>query len=313
MGPKITVALMIGTQRERAGRCLESVLAQAGIEEAEVLLCDLFRDKFPLLPGSDHPSVRFVDLAEEMTYGEIRAYAVANARGEIIAYVEEHAAVLPAWLNVLTRDFALGYAGVGGVPASMNPGAGISDLVSMMNYLPWRRVTHPTEFGHLPSHNSAYRRDVLLSLGDDLPALLSSENLLGRQLEARGQKMLVDPAAQFLHQDEEEIGMILRSYYYWNILFGWSRARIDQWSLIRRLAQGLAIPLVPFVRLFKILVFLARNDRASLPLLFRSMGVILVANTSAAVGLARGCLFGAGDTGIRFLDYELNERRTREE
>jgi hypothetical protein len=312
MEPKITISIMIGDMRERASRCLASVLAQDGVERAEVLLLDLSHKKYPPLSGSDHPSVRIVHMDKEMTDGELRAYSARNARGEIVAYLEEHAIVIPGWLNVLTRDFALRYAGVGSIPVSMNPGVGISDSVLMMNYMPWLRLKQPTDSNYLPSHDAAYRRDVLLSLGDELPALLSSENLLGRQIKAGGHKMLVDPAAQYIHLNEEKLGMIVQSYYYWNILFGQSRARIDHWSLIRRVAQGLAIPLVPFVRLFKILVFLARNDRASLPLFFRSIGVILVANTSAAVGMAQGCLLKAGNAGKKFLQYELNEKRTRE-
>jgi hypothetical protein len=312
MQPKISVSLMIGMQRERAGRSLESVLAQDGIEGAEVLLFDLFSDEFPPLPGSNHPSVRLIPIKEELTHSELRAYAAGIARGEIIAYVEDHVIVVPGWLSVLLKDFALGYAGVGGVPGILNPGAGISDAVSMMNYLPWLRVNQPTEFYSLPGHNSAYRRDVLLSLGDELATLLSSEFLLGLQLKGRGHKMLVDPAAQFMHVNEQRLRMIALGYYYWNLIFGRSRAHIYHWSWIRRIAQALAIPLVPFVRLFKILVFLEKNDRATLPLFFRSIGVILVANTSAAVGIAQGCLLGAGDAGFKFRDYELNDPRTGE-
>jgi hypothetical protein len=118
------------------------------------------------------------------------------------------------------------------------------------------------------------------------------------------------PAGRCL--DEERLRLIAVGYYYWNLLFGESRARIYHWSWIPRLAQALAIPLVPFVRLCKILVFLVGHDRSSLPLFFRSIGVILVANTSAAIGMAQGCLWGSGDAGIKFRDYELNDPRTRE-
>jgi hypothetical protein len=268
MEPKITVSIMIADGREHIGRCLASVLAQDGIEEAEVLLLDLSHNKYPPLPGSDHPSVRLVKIDEEMTDGKLRAYSAINARGEIIAYLEDHATVIPGWLKALGRDFALGYAAVGGVPGDLNPGAGISDAVAMMNFLPWRRVNQPTEFNLLPGHDSAYRREVLLAFGDELPALLSSEVLLCWQIRARGHKMLVDPAAQFMHMNEEELGMIIEGYYYWNLLFGESRAHIYHWSLIRRIAQALAIPLVPFVRLFKILVILIKNDHSSLPVFF---------------------------------------------
>jgi hypothetical protein len=312
MEPKITVSIMVGDQRERAGHCLQSVLAQDGIEEAEVLLLDLSHQKYPPLAGSDHPSVRLVKIDQDMTDGELRAYSARNARGEIVAYLEEHAIVRQGWLDVLIRDFALGYVGVCALPRNLNPGAGISDAVSIMNFLPWLKVTKPTEFKYLPGHNSAYRRDALLSFGNDLPDLLSSEILLCWQMNMRGQKMLMDPAAQFIHMNEEELGMIVQGYYYWNLLFGQSRARIYHWSLIRRVAQVLAIPLLPFVRSFRILGFLARNDPASLPVYFRSVGVIFVAYISAAVGMAQGCLMGAGTTGTKFRDNELNERRNRE-
>ncbi len=307
--PFVSIIMVIGVQRERAGRALASVLAQHGLENAEVLLFDTAFDRCPPVPGSDHAAVTVHPVREAKSVNVIRAQAAEIARGEAVAYLEEHIFVVPGWLDAITRGFRAGHGGVGGEPGVLNPGRGISDAITLMNYGPFRPTPTPRTFHMLPGHNSAYRRDLLLSFGDLLPTLLASEVLLGWKIIEKGHTLLLDPAAKFLHLNEEALAMISVGYYHWNRSFGENRAKVYKWTWWRRILQGAATPLVPVVRYMKYLVYLLRNDRQSLPILFRYTGVFLYAEAAAAIGMAIGVLLGAGDAEAKFLDYELNSER----
>lgn len=308
--PLVSVIMVIGAQRERAGRALASVLAQHGLENAEVLLFDAAFDRYPPLPGSDHAAVTVHPVPAANSLNVIRAQAAEIARGEAVAYLEEHILVVPGWLDAIVSGFRAGHGGVGGEPGALNPGRGISDAITLMNYGPFRPTPAPRTFHMLPGHNSAYRRDLLLSFGELLPSLLASEVLLNWKIIEKGHTLLLDPAAKFLHLNEEALSMIAVGYYHWNRSFGENRARVYGWGWGRRILQGVATPFVPAVRYMKNLAHLLRNDRQSLPILFRYTGVFLYAQAAAAVGMAIGALFGAGDAEAKFLDYELNSERT---
>lgn len=307
--PYISVVLVIGVQRERAAKALANILAQKGIENAEVLIIDTAFDRYPPLAGSDHSSVKIHQVKEIMPFSILRSKAVENARGEVVAFVEDHAYVIPGWLETLVRGFRAGHGGVGGVPESINPGIGISDAITLMNYGFFRPDRGPRTYRMLPGHNSAYRRDLLLSFGELLPNLITAEVLLNWMIIEKGFTLLLDPGAQFFHFNEEALSMIASGYYYWNLSFGENRAKIFKWSRWRRILQGLATPLIPFVRYVKYMLYFWRYDRKSMLTLLRYTGVFLYAQGAAALGLAIGAIFGAGDAEMKFRDYELNSSR----
>jgi hypothetical protein len=304
--PQISVVVIAGLQRERAEHCLASILSQKGLEEAEVLLFDTLKNGQPFLPRLDHPRIRKIEIKQPLTFNEIRAHAVTVAHGEIIAFLEDHALARQGWLQALLEDFHGQYSGVGGVPEILNPGRGVSDAATLLNYLDFSFVVNKTEAKALPGHNSAYRRDVLLSFGDQLPVLLSNEILLNWKMADAGHKMLIDPAVAFGHLNEEDFSILARSYYYWNRCFGHNRSLVYRWPRSRRLLQAIATPVVPLLRCNRMLMTLLRSDRAAVPIFLRNLWAIILIEYIAALGLAVGCLFGIGDAALRFSEYEFH-------
>ena len=295
----------MGRCRERAAKCLASILAQKGIERAEVLVFDLASDAHPPLPGSDHPSVKIHQVADTELMSRLRADAAHTARGEIVAFVEDHTVVIPGWLDAIIDGMQAGHAGVGGEPGTLNPGVGISDAMTIMNYAFFIPTPTPRTYSMLPGHNSAYRRDLLLAFGDLLRPLITNEVLLGWKLIEQGHTLLLDPGAKFLHFNEETLGMIMRGYYYWNRCFGHNRALVFGWPWWRRLLQALAAPAIPPVRYVKYVAYLSRHDRPKLPVFMRYTGTFLCAQAAAATGMAIGALFGLADAELKFQYYEI--------
>ncbi len=308
--PYISIIFVIGTQRERSQQALVNILEQKGIENAEVLIFDTAFDQYPALAGSHHPSVHIHEVKGSLSLSNLRLKAVEAGRGEIIAFTEDHAYVIPGWLESLTRGFEAGHGGVGSVPQVKNPGMGISDAVNIINFGFFPPITKPCTYYMLPGHNSAYRRDILLSFGDLLPILITTEVLLNSKMTENGFTLLLDPQAGYFHQNEESVAMVTKAYYYSNLCFGASRAELFGWRWWRRALQLLSTPLVPFVRYLKYMVYFWRHNRSNLPILFRYTAVFFYTQSIAAIGLAIGCVFGAGNGEKNFLHYELNTSRS---
>lgn len=304
--PKVTIVFITSRQRDRAQRCLDGVLGQAALERAEVLLFDLAAHSLPPLQGQEAAQVKVLGTDPGAGFHELRAQAVRSARGEAVAFVDDHTLVCDGWLSALIHDFDEGYAGVSAVPTFERPGEGVSAILALMHYMGFERMTTRQEVAGLPGHNSAYRREALLSFGDELPDLLSCEMLLEQRLRTRGLKLLVDPAAGFVHLNIVSAHDLYQVCYLRDRVFSAMRARLSGWGLGRRLAQLAAAPVMPVIRLAKAVRHLRQVDPARLAVLRRYAVVFLISQLYAGVGLGMGAVFGAGDADRRFTQYELD-------
>ena len=178
-----------------------------------------------------------------------------------------------------------------------------------MNYYPWLAPTTLGECEMLPGHNSSFRREVLLSYGDDLERLLRADVSLFQQLVADGHHLYLESDAKFEHFNETSLSSIVKGYFFWHRGYGVERARVNSWSLARRALYVAATPLIPFYFVAKLLMRLSkvRPDLVGEALI--GTPKILVAQLASASGQALGLVFGPGDTEARFSDYELNEPR----
>ena len=302
------MVLIVGTQRARAGFALESLLAQEGIERTEVLLFDR-AEGFPDLPGSDHPSVTVHRVPPETVFSAARTTAVHLAGAPYVGFLEEHCRARPGWITALLRAHQGPWAAVGGEVHHGNGTFSISRLIGIMNYYPWLAPTTSGERDMLPGHNSSFRRDVLLSYGDDLERLLRADVSLFQQLVADGHHLYLEADAKFEHFNETSLSSIVKGYFFWHRGYGVERARVHNWSLARRALYVVATPLIPFYFVAKLLTRLrqVRPDLVAAALI--GTPKILVAQFASASGQALGLVFGPGDTETKFTDYELNEPR----
>ena len=308
--PKIAVVLIVGSQRERAQLSLQSILIQDGIEDAEILLFDLGSDHYSVLKGSDHASVRYVNSQKGLSYGEIRAEGVRHSRAPIVAFVEEHCFVMFGWLKAVLAAFEGPWAAVGGEIHTANPGIGISDTVSMMNYTAWRPPAASGETVLIAGHNSAYRREALLSYGEALGPLLLCESNLNIKLGEDGYKLFVEPSVRFLHTNENKLSAIAAGYFLWHRMFGHYRPVQFRWSRSKKLIRLLMFPMMPFVRAAKMGFYTIRHRPDELGLYLRSMPFILIAQSYAAMGTAVGQVFGLGESEQMFVKHEIDLDRT---
>ncbi len=308
--PALTVIAIVGRQRGRVEACLRSLLAQNTAPAMEILLVDCAPDDAPRIELSDRPRVRVLRGKASREFGELRAGAVRQARAPIVAFIEEHCIAHPGWGEAILAAHAEGWSGVGGVVHNGNPGRGMSDVILAMSFAPWMAPVERGQSLLLPGNNTSYRREVLLRFGDELPRLLLSEPLLQWRLAAQGDRLLLEPRMRFSHTNETRLTTICRGFYLWNRCFGAARAEVLHWSWMQRAARVLSAPLVPWVRVARLIAFGVRHRRDLLGRFVWQLPAAFIAECFAVAGQVVGMLFGAGSAPVRFVDYEVGAYRT---
>src|SRR3972149_511839 len=108
----------------------------------------------------------------------------------------------------------------------------------------------PARYGpsrNIPGHNSAYRRDVLMALQDELPPLLQSEVLLHWRLRQQGHEIGLDPAMKLSHMGETTVVGIVVGYFVMHQHFAALGASGSGRPVLIRILRVLATPLLPVV------------------------------------------------------------------
>jgi predicted dehydrogenase/GT2 family glycosyltransferase len=311
--PDVTVIMVAGNRRRRAAAALRSVLEQDGMEEAEVLLVDLGAPGQPALEGSNHPSVRQLPFGGDASYGKARAEAVRRARGEVVAFLEEHTRVSAGWLRALRARFVQGpWVAVGPRVVSGNPNSGFSDAMGLINYGAWTGPQTAREVDMLPGNNSAYRREALLALGPELDRLLLADTVLQWRLIEEAGRLYVEPDAVLAHRYPTSLWSAAKGEYLYHVCFSDVRARTFGWTATMRLVYLAGSLLIPWLRLARMLK--STRESESGRVVRRNLLGVLYLLSAAVVGQVVGLIAGSRGTELLFTDYELNESRpTREE
>jgi hypothetical protein len=307
--PALSVIVVVGPLRERAGPCLRSLFDQRFAGGLEVLLLDRAEEALAALPvpHAEDRRVRSIRLDETVSFAEARAIGTREARAPFVAFLEEHCRARPGWAAALLEAFAEGWSGVGYGFLNANPGVGLSDFSSLTSYCGFQLPTERRASRMLSGHNAAFRRDVLLGLGERLETLLMCDLVLHEVLCRAGHRLLIEPRAAVAHLNETTIRSRARGLYHFNRVYAPLRAREFAWGWPRRIGYVLATPLVPpyaFINHWRQL-----RTAADRRLLLRSLWAYGWVMIAAALGQAAGLLAGPGDSALRFSDFEVGEPR----
>ena len=233
---------------------------------------------------------------------EARAMGVRRASASLVAFLENHSYPAPGWAEALIKAHQQNWAAVGPVIVNANPDSiiGWADMFLRGGSL------DPTEGGvsnDLPGRNSSYKRALLLEYGFELEAMLELETLLHWDLQDRGHRLYLEPAAKTYHENFTRLSPFLQEQFYVGWLFAASRAR--HWLPLRRLLYTVSMPLVPAVRLWRILPELHHSGR-QLHLLPRLLSPLTLGLLVSSLGELMGYAFGAGHASQRLCPLEFH-------
>jgi hypothetical protein len=249
--------------------------------------------------------VRVIEVPTIFPLALALAAGVRQASAPIVAFAESHAYPGPGWAERLIEAHRQPWAGVAPMIGNANP----ETLVSWANlFIDYGRFVEPISGGavdYLPGHNSSYKRDLVLEYDSELEALMEAEILLHGALRMRGHELYLDSTIRTLHLNITRWASWLPERFYTGRRF--AAARALGWPAWRRLLYALAAPLIPLIRLPRVLRDIRGSTRDDL--LPAILPPIVVGLVVSAIGEGAGYALGAGDASVRLARMELHKVR----
>jgi hypothetical protein len=137
---------------------------------------------------------------------------------------------------------------------------------------------------------------------------LETEGILHSDLQARGYRFYLEPSAKTDHVNVSLLSSYISAEFHGGRLFGASRARSGNWSVLRRLLYMGGMLLVPIMRLRRVLREIRRSGRQR-ELLPRVLPALTIGLVAHAIGELTGYALGAGAATQRRVSFELSRHR----
>jgi hypothetical protein len=241
------------------------------------------------LAAEGFPNVQVVDGgAGALRIAEWRAFAAASA--PLVVFAQAHACPRPGYVAAVTRAWAEGgWTVIGPAVENANPASLLSRAAMAINFGHWSHDPARGETTEVPGHNSAYDRAALAALGDELRELLEAGWQLQVALRGRGHRCFLEPTACVAVVNPSQLATFLLFFFRLGRLVAAQRCR--RWPFQKRLAYGAGTPLVPGVRLARLVRDAVRRGFdppwVALPL-------IVVGLVASAAGELVGYVVGPG-------------------
>ncbi|HEX2964300.1 MAG TPA: glycosyltransferase [Syntrophorhabdaceae bacterium] len=236
-----------------------------------------------------------------------RAAGIRAAKGHIVVLTEEHCLPDPDWAEALIRAHTdSGWDGVGPTVLNGNPRTVTSWSNFLLEYNEWLYPHAGGQVRHLPGHNSAFKRDSLLSYGDRLGLMLESETVLHWDMTRKGLKLAIEPSARTRHFNYSLFFSSITLRYRIGKVFG--GLRCNNWSPVRRMLYVIGSPLIPLVRLRRILAQMLKpgRPRALIPKILPALALFLLCD---GIGQMAGYAVGIGDTALKVTEVDFYRER----
>jgi glycosyltransferase involved in cell wall biosynthesis len=255
---------------------------------------------------ADFLRVRVVEVEAILPLSVALAAGIRQASAPVIVTAESHSYPGPGWGQALIEAHKQPWVAVGPVIGNANPDSIISWANLFLDYGGCVETTAVGEVDYLPGHNTSYKREIILQYGSKLEAMMDSEILLHWDMRSKGYRLLLEQAAKTYHLNVNRLSSWLSERFYTGRRFAATRAR--DWSPLRRLLYAGGAPLIPLVRLSRVLQDIRSSTRRR-ELLPRVVPPLIVGLTVSALGELIGYVFGAGEAVERLAKMELHKVR----
>lgn len=254
-------------------------------------------------------SVTVVEVETVKSLASARVVGVEAASAPLVAFNEDHSFPEPGWAAALVDAHRRGYAGVAPRMKNANPGSSLSWAAMYLHFggVVDQEAGFETRYPSA-SHNMSFSRAALLDVGDRLGELFLAELFLLDELHRRGHKFWVEPAAVTRHVNMSRLRPAIIHSWTGGRLYGGLRRSFGDWPLSRRIVYAGGSPLIPLLRLRRVLPLLRRTPagRELIPRILPAMVSMLIVH---AIGEAVGYLFGAGRTSVSYSTLETHRDR----
>jgi Glycosyl transferase family 2 len=252
---------------------------------------------------SRFPTVRFLKVTDLRSYtgqhnsrehhDELRARGMAEANGEIVALIEDHAIPAPDWIARLAEAHhdpvaAVGGAIENGIDRPLNWAVYFCDFLRYQNPLP------EGESFNVSDANVAYKRKALESVRAVWQEVFG-ESSVNEAMRARGEKLVLAPLAVVSqHRRGLRLRGALQERYVWGRSYAATRAKLA--GTRRRLFWAVFAPALPLLMLTR-MTLMAWRKRRTLGAFVKALPLIAALSVSWSCGEFIGCLTGRPHSG----------------
>ena len=304
--PLLSVLCVTPDRMETLAPLFRALRAQTIADRLEIVLVGpaaAMEEDLPV-PADCFQSVVKESVAAGLTNPQMRSIAIRKAGAPYVAFTEDHCFPEPAWAEMLVRALDEGADGVGPLMVSANQQNAIARINFLLEYGEW---SHPESGGkvrHLPGHNSAYRTDLLLALGDRLEEVMELESpWLWEQSDA-GKIFRCLPEARSHHFNFALLLPTLPLRFHGGRVFG--ACRSHGWPPLKRLLWAGALPLIIAVR-WRRTLSQVRRFMPGQGFAFHALLPLLLSADS--LGEVAGYLLGSGKAIAIISDLEFHRGR----
>jgi hypothetical protein len=286
---------------------LRAFATQAGAERLELVLVvprggSVGRDAPEAAPFA---SLQLVEVDDVAHLPSARLAGVLAAGAPLVLFAETHAFPQAGYVKALIDRHRGPWAVVGPRIGNANPRSLVSWASILMDYGRWLDYSESGVLDDVPGHNSAYKREALLSLGEELGVLMTADSIMHGELRRRGSELYLESDARVDHLNVSRPLWAIVERFESGRKF--ASIRVARFSRARRLVYAAGSPLIPLVRLKRILAEVRRSGRGP-ELLPRLLPVLAVSLFASALGEAVGYITGTSRT-TRLYDMELHKAR----
>lgn len=247
--PRVTVVICGIAGAAHIARCLEAVLAQRDAGPFDVMVV-----ADPHLPGVDElrprfPTAQIIRNEGQSTPIEIASRGLREAKGEILAFTEDHCTPDPEWLKRLLAAHKEGRAAVGGAVETPHEGDPVTWAFYLVDYY---RYMRPFAEGPVPTLtvcSVSYRRDQLEAVRP-MWEKTYHETAVNAALAGKFGTLWIVPEAVVRTRRNVRLGAAVYERYAFGRMFACNRNAYSG-SLLQRGVYALLAPLLPPVIMWR--------------------------------------------------------------
>jgi GT2 family glycosyltransferase len=269
--------------------CLTAILAQQTAVPFDVIVVDSSLDQTPLIVKQEFPTVRVIHLENRTFAGAARNIGVRATNAPFCLMIDSDCIARADLLErMVARHREARYAAVGGslrnwTPKSLSGWTGY--LLEFKEFIP---AAPMRDVSTVPTANVTYRRETLERHGyfdDDM--WLSEDVLFNWKIHNSGERILFDPAIEVTHLNRTGWKEVLSYQVSLGKCSAEARRRGSLPGDVLLRHPGL-ITLMPFVRLLRAAMWLAKMDTKTFLMFLLISPMYLLGGCFWSVGFFKG-------------------------
>jgi GT2 family glycosyltransferase len=247
--PEVSVVIASVNGLPEIDECLSALERQHGGVDYEIVVANRRQDGTAGFIRNRFPGVRVLDFPQQTTIPQLRASAMAQAKGDIIVVTEDHCVAPGNWLAEIVKAHKLGYMVVGGAVENGETQRIIDWSVFLCEYSSAMLPIPAGEVKMIPGNNAAYKRAALDLIDQGIKSNFW-ESFLHEELSKKGVKLLSVPSIVVVHKKQFGFFYFLAQRFHYSRSFaGMRRAVVPP---AKRLYYLLASPFLPLLMALRV-------------------------------------------------------------